>query len=295
MGRKTGIDWTDHTFNPWWGCTKVSPACDNCYAEGVAHRFGTVWGAGQARRTFGDKHWREPELWDKAAALHGTPRRVFCASMADVFDNEVPQAWRDRLWALIERTPNLRWQLLTKRIGNVAKMIPERWANGLPPNVWLGITVVNPEEYARDVWKLLAINCAVHFLSMEPLLAQVDLACVPRHEPGDGWTFFDNPLTGFRAHKCGGIHGNKVDWVIVGGESGKEARPMQADWVRAMRDQCLAAGVPFFFKQWGEWAPNWLNDDAGQKIPGSEWMDRQGKLIAGDTLDGAAWKQFPEA
>src|SRR3990167_7551738 len=143
MGTTTAIAWTHSTFNPWWGCTKVSPACDACYAEAWAKRVGQkVWGAGAPRRYFGDAHWREPLKWERAAQKDGEPHRVFCASMADVFDNEVGQEHRERLWALIRSTPHLTWQLLTKRIGNALAMLPADFGPDTYPHVWVGMTVV---------------------------------------------------------------------------------------------------------------------------------------------------------
>jgi protein gp37 len=144
------------------------------------------------------------------------------------------------------------------------------------PNVWIGATVVNQEEADRDIPKLLSVPAAKRFLSMEPLLGPVDLT---------------NYLAANALHEIDG--GPRLDWVIVGGESGPKARPMHPDWARSLRNQCQAAGVPFLFKQWGEFAPNWFNDDANQKIPGSEWIERMGKKVAGRLLDGREWNGFP--
>lgn len=236
-------------------------------------------------------------------------RRVFCASLADVFDNEVPRQWRIDLFRLILDTPNLDWLLLTKRIGNAAKMLqdtaecigPMMDANDRYrplPNVWIGATIVNQAEADRDIPKLLKVPAAVRFVSMEPLLGPVDLGrhiwkcCgnpAPGH-PGDGWMQPPDP-----PECCCDLDRSGLHWVIVGGESGQKARPMHIDWARSLRDQCAADDVPFLFKQWGEWAPNWLNDDNGQKIAGSEWMDKMGKNAAGRLLDGALHNEFPEA
>lgn len=242
MSENSKIEWTHHTFNPWWGCAKVSPGCDHCYAERDAGRFtpGTVlWGVDAGRREFGDKHWSEPLKWNARAAKEGTRYRVFCASMADVFDKNAPAGARERLWSLIEQTPHLDWLLLTKRIGNVGRMIPDRWSTMLPRNVWLGISVVNQDEADRDIPKLLAVKAHVRWLSMEPLLGPVDLDRVYVAAPGERW----------------------IDWVVVGGESGPKARPMHPDWARALRDQCTVAGVQFLFKQWGEWMPTIRDGD----------------------------------
>jgi protein gp37 len=240
MAENSKIEWTDHTFNPWIGCTKVSPGCDNCYAatqDSFRKWTPEGWG-GPRKRT---KTWDDPKKWNDAHsaffAQHGRRQRVFCASLADVFDNEVPNDWRLDLFALIVATPNLDWLLLTKRIGNVKNMVADIMWKHLP-HVWLGATIVNQEEADRDIPKLLATPAAVRFLSMEPLLGPVDL---PQAKSFG--------LHGFGQHAPG------VDWVICGGESGPKARPMYRPWVVSLRDQCAAAGVPFLFKQWGEWLP----------------------------------------
>jgi protein gp37 len=238
MAENSKIEWTDHTFNPWTGCTKVSPGCDHCYAEGWAKRSGTVkWGDAPRRRTT-EANWRLPLKWNAQAEREGRRFRVFCASLADVFDNTAPALWRQELMSLIVRTPNLDWQLLTKRIGNAKRMLSDAsMHDGLlltandeyrpPANLWIGATIVNREELLRDAEKLKATPASVRFWSVEPLLE--DLGVIPRDL--------------------------LPDWVIVGGESGPGARPMHPDWARSLRDQCAAAGVPFLFKQWGEWTP----------------------------------------
>src|SRR5690242_8701647 len=149
MGKDSAIEWTDHTFNPWWGCDEISPACDFCYAKAWARRLGMseLWEG--ERRTFGEKHWSEPLKWNAEAARAGRRARVFCVSMGDIFDNKAPAAERERLWRLIEATPHLTWQLLTKRIGNAAKMLPEEWLERPRENVWLGATIANQEEADR--------------------------------------------------------------------------------------------------------------------------------------------------
>lgn len=226
MAEKTGIAWTDSTFNPWIGCTKVGPGCDNCYAEALMDKrwHKVQWGAGKPRSRTSDANWRTPLFWESQheafALMHGRRRRVFCASLSDVFDNEAPPQWRGDLWALVKATPHLDWLILTKRIGNVRGMAP---AEGLPPNVWLGATIVNQEEYDRDAHKLLAVPASVRFLSVEPMLEPI------RAAPSIG----------------------AFDWVIVGGESGKAARPIEREWIDSLHDQCAWFGVPFFFKQWG--------------------------------------------
>ena len=258
MAENTKIEWTDHTFNPWEGCQKVGPGCDHCYAETRNARFagGTAinWGPGAPRRRTSASNWALPKRWnaqsDTFMAQHGRRQRVFCASLADVFDNAVDPQWRADLFALIAATPNLDWLLLTKRIGNVRGMLAELAHGNDPdlslldmmplPNVWIGATVVNQEEADRDIPKLLAVPARVRFLGMEPLLGPVSFEGMfanPR-----------NPADGTNALEA-------LDWVIVGGESGPSARPMHPDWASSLRDQCEAAGVPFLFKQWGEWKP----------------------------------------
>lgn len=221
MAENSGIEWTTHTFNPWIGCTKVSAACDFCYAEAWDNRFGGErWGP-HAQRTR-TKTWGNPVKWNRQAAESGVRPRVFCASLADVFDNHrsIPDAWRRELWALIRQTPNLDWLLLTKRPQNIERFLPDDWGNGYQ-NVWLGATVEDQKEYDRRVRHLTAVPAVVHFLSMEPLQGPVDL------RGADG-----------------------LEWVIVGGESGNHYREAKADWFRSLRDQCASAGVPFLFKQW---------------------------------------------
>jgi len=260
MGENSKIEWCDHTFNPFVGCTKISPACDHCYAEGWAKRTGgaNLW-QGERRRTT-DANWRQPLKWNREAEASGVRRKVFCASLADVFDNQVPVEWRTDLWRLIRETPHLDWLLLTKRPQNIAKMLPGPLStHPWPwPNVWLGTTVENQEEADRRIPHLLAVPAAVRFLSCEPLLGELNL------EP-----YFD----------C-------IDWVIAGGESGPNARPPMIRWARTLREQCWAYHVPFFFKQWGEFAPD---DPAAEHTA----MRRVGKKKAGALLDGREWRQFP--
>lgn len=272
MVERTVIEWADHTFNPWEGCQKVGLGCDHCYAETRNARFagGTPlnFGPGAPRRRTSAANWQTPLRWqaDAAAflAAHGRRQRVFCASLADVFDNAVYSEWRADLALLILKTPDLDWLLLTKRIGNAAAMLEAMFGDQVPANVWLGATIVNQAEADRDVPKLLATPAARHFLSMEPLLGPVDLRRIRNAaEPGGPL----NGLTGYQALTSAGGKGvgyyfaeddepiARLDWVIVGGESGRDARPMHFTWVRSLRDQCAAAGVPFLFKQWGEWAP----------------------------------------
>lgn len=269
MAENSAIEWTHHTFNAWIGCTKVGPGCDHCYAETLATtRLGVPWGPGAPRRRTASSTWSQPRRWNNRAARAGIRQRVFCSSLADVFDNEVPAEWRADLFQMIRETPALDWLLVTKRIGNVAKMADP--LGGLPWNVWLGATIVNQAEADRDVPKLLATLASKRFLSMEPLLGPVDLSGVPAIGRA-GWLC---PLTG--KHQLQPVHadhsGPCLDWIIVGGESGSEARPMHPDWARSLRDQCAAADVPFLFKQWGEWAPT---SSADIYCHGAEKRERQ--------------------
>lgn len=314
MAENTKIEWTDHTFNPWEGCQKVGPGCDHCYAETRNARFagGTAinWGPGAPRRRTSASNWELPKRWnaqsDTFMAQHGRRQRVFCASLADVFDNAVDPQWRADLFALIAATPNLDWLLLTKRIGNVGNMLPVPFDfDRHYPNVWIGATVVNQAEADRDIPKLLDVPVRVRFLSMEPLLDGVSIK--PWLQP----KFFHggralNGRAMVQSHPS-----ERLDWVIVGGESGPGARPMHPDWARSLRDQCAAAGVPFLFKQWGEWLPakegrsitgrtlvlegsapftdnpQWHGFEDGQQVA------RVGKKAAGRLLDGRTWDGFP--
>lgn len=329
MSANTRIEWADHTFNPWVGCTKVGPGCDHCYAEGWAKRAGSASGVvwGSERRRTSVSNWNQPLRWDaQAAKLYGfsecpgcgwrgatdvessrlqvceacgtrmvTARpRVFCASLADVFDNQVPPEWRADLFRLIANTPHLDWLLLTKRIGNARTMIAEAaatvefgddgiapWTSSNPwPNVWVGATVVNQDEADRDIPKLLATPACVRFLSVEPMLGPISL---------DGW-----PIYGEDERRM-------IAWVICGGESGPHARPMHPDWARSLRNQCAAACVPFLFKQWGEWGPRHELQAAHPGISGKLWhafdpdtsVCRIGKKDSGRLLDGMEHNGFP--
>lgn len=247
---KTNISWTDYTFSGWWGCTQVGPGCLHCFAEALDHRTGgDHWGAGVERRLTSDRNWNEPLRWNRMAAERGAPFKVFASSMCDVFDNEVPQEWRERLWVLIEATPHLRWQILTKRIGNAAGMLPHWWGDGrFPSNVGVMATVVNQQEADRDIPKLLILKAARRVpwvgLSIEPMLGPVNLCNVAGRVvrmPEE-----HNHFDALRAENGG------VDWVICGGESGPHARMMDPDWARSLRDQCQEAGTPFFMKQMTE-------------------------------------------
>ncbi|CAJ2780981.1 Bacteriophage protein gp37 [Burkholderia pseudomallei] len=317
MSENSKIEWCDHTFNPWEGCQKVGPGCDHCYAEARNARFGggsaVNWGAGAPRRRTSVANWRKPLAWNAAHerffAAQGRRQRVFCASLADVFDNAIDPAWRRDLFDLIVDTPNLDWLLLTKRIGNVQQMVQAATlCDLLPSNVWLGATIVNQEEAERDIPKLLAVPARVRFLSMEPLLGPVDLV-----SSGALWSDMNGNIVNAPSR---GLRG--VDWVIAGGESGHGARPMHPDWARSLRDQCAAADVPFLFKQWGEHSlaydrdrddPDYRRCDRMARLPGRwinlagghgfngervHYAERVGKKAAGRLLDGRTHNEFPE-
>jgi protein gp37 len=323
VAETTEISWTDMTFNPWWGCEKVSPACRGCYAERDAHRYRpdvTLWGPGSVRQVASDAYWRGPLKWARAARAAGVRKRVFCASMADVFEaREDLDAPRARLWALIEATPELDWLLLTKRPENVASMVPAAWlaavdprrlvAMGWPRNVILGTTVEDQEHAELRIPHLLRVPARTRFLSVEPLLGHV--AYLDRY-------FFLNggstagPFSDALGRRRGGggpggqmitsIPSHDIAWVIVGGESGPGARPMDPEWARAVRDACIGGerafhgchpGVAFHFKQWGEWGPAHPGGAARVQIvdmPGGT-MHRVGKK-AGRELDGRTWDEF---
>lgn len=301
--KESKIEWCDNTWNPWWGCTKVSDGCKNCYAETLSNRYGkSLWGPKGTRELRSDSYWNQPLNWNKAA--QGAPRRprVFCASMADVFEDR-PElvSWRLCLFDLIRQTPNLDWLLLTKRPENVVRMIADcqclaeggdpteyaawigqhgedfpqtevgdwlnEWTGERPPsNVWIGTSVENQEVADKRVPELLKIPAVVRFLSIEPLLGPVDLlaagAIVAKGAIG---------YNGRGQEQEADWRDKRVDWVIVGGESGPGARPMEESWVRSIREECIDADLPLLFKQWGG-----VN-----------------KKATGRILDGITWDQFP--
>lgn len=285
MGETTAIKWTDHTFNPWWGCERVSPGCQHCYAEAFAKRTGNdVWGKNADRRHFGPKHWLEPVTWNRKAEEAGMPALVFAASMADVFeDRRDLDEDRARLFELIEATPWLRWQLLTKRPELVLELVPPRWlipqrvalgygqdpaeldqlarSSPWPANAWIGTTVEDQQRADARIHELVKIPAPVRFLSCEPLLGPLDLsgwlglewmealrppgALLSRRGEG-GWG-----MDLFEAIARSEGRRPLVSWVIVGGESGPGHRVMDAEHAADVCDQVLAAELPLFFKQWG--------------------------------------------
>jgi protein gp37 len=235
--KNSSIEWTHHTFNPWIGCTQVSLACDHCYAMVMMdHRYHRVeWGAGKPRIRTTRDYWRQPLKWNREAIAADIRERVFCASLADVFDGEMPEVlseWRAELWRLIEQTPQLDWLLLTKRPGNILRFAP--WHDGWPHNVWVGTSVESEEWAQRRLPVLSKVPAAVRFVSAEPLLEKFSLADY------------------------------EIDWLIAGGESGKGFRDLNPDHVRSLRDQCGARNIAFFFKQWGGRTPK----IAGRELDG---------------------------
>lgn len=270
MAKNSLIEWTTHTFNPWWGCTKVSPACKHCYAETFAKRVGqTVWGKNSPRRFLSDQNWAEPLKWNARAQASGQRARVFCASMADVFEDRSDLlAHRIRQWHLIDATPHLDWQILTKRPELIASQVP--WGDHWPRNVWIGTTIESQEYAAERLPYLAALPAAVRFVSAEPLLGPIDI------EP---WI-------------------EHIDWVITGGESGHHARPSSPSWFRDLRDACIASSTAFHFKQWGDWAPCQgapLGRARMETVADGTTMVRVGKKQAGRTLDGRTWDELPAA
>lgn len=346
MAENSKIQWTHHTFNPWRGCTKVSPGCAHCYAETLSGRNPKtlgVWGPNGTRVVAAESYWREPLKWDAAAKTAGERHRVFCASLADVFEdwqrpmvdsqgremqrggnwprNDGPCSAagpvtmgdvRKRLFLLIAATPNLDWLLLTKRPEGITHRIVEAqykmtdpelgaWTEAIERNVWLGTSVENQAVADERIPLLLTAPAAVHFLSMEPLLSEVRLK--PEWMPHK----FNREPSCDHCETCVGRpgwlesrpdrHGPFVSWVIVGGESGPGARPMHPDWARSLRDQCRAAGVPFHFKQWGEFIHPHPTELRLSPAPVTEWegimIQRVGKKEAGRLLDGRTWDELP--
>lgn len=254
------IEWTDHTFNPWVGCTKVSPGCAHCYAERLNNRMGWAhWGDSAERVRTASATWDQPHRWDRQAQKSGHRAKVFCASLADWLDGKVPTRWLVELLALVGSTPHLDWLLLTKRpeqwkwrMGEArcaGSAIARAWLEGdAPANVWLGTSIEDQPRAEERIPEIVEIPARVKFLSVEPLLGPLDLS----------YWLTESIVP-------------QVRWVIVGGESGPGAREMRPEWVRALRAECAAAGVAFFFKQWGG--------------------VRKGE--AGRTLDGKTYDQFP--
>jgi protein gp37 len=228
MAKETAISWTKSTFNPWIGCTKIGPGCDDCYAWAGDVRFhaGKHWGAGAPRSRTTPRNWKKPLSWDREAAETGEFWPVFCASQADVFDNEVDPSWREDLWELIRACPNLTWQLVTKRAPNILDMLPHDWGAGWK-NVWLIATVVTQKEFERDWPRLSQIPAAKRGLSIEPQIEEIDIT----------W----NPVS------------MMPDWIICGGESSQFGKSREFDiaWAERLRNDCQRENIAFFMKQLG--------------------------------------------
>ncbi len=322
MADTTKIPWCDATFNPWIGCTKISPGCDNCYAErDFDHRRHFVeWGRCKARRRTSDANWKKPLAWNRKCEREGRRMTVFAGSLCDVGDPEAPQEWFDDLVNLACNTPRLTWLFLTKRPETLAR----RWqsfgirypANVLPgcdaarnlppwplPNVWMGTTVENQAAVDERIPMIDTIPSAGCFISVEPMLGPVDISrflvrfrCFNCHD------ISLSRVDGFVCPSCGeeclGSHhfSPSVDWVICGGETGPNARPMHPDWPMLLRDQCREAEVPFFFKQWGEWAPagKRIFENARMVLMGDKAFYHIGKDAAGGLLDGQRHHELPE-
>jgi protein gp37 len=315
MAQDSKIEWTTHTFNPWRGCTKVSAGCKNCYADTLSKRNPSVlgiWGPKGTRVIASESMWREPIKWNDDAKKRGVRERVFCASLADVFEGwetmpvgvySMIRNARARLFRLIEATPSLDWLLLTKRPENIIKQVrevyddclvePGKW---LPANVWLGTSVENQATADERIPHLLRVPAAVRFLSMEPLLMPVNIRSIEIDDEVRTVLF---PLTGeviFEGRnepaplKGGGIH-----WVIVGGESGPNARPCNIDYIRSVVEQCWVAGVPVFVKQLGarlvdhripaDWRSGW---------PEGSCRDERGHVMILRDPKGGDMSEWPE-
>lgn len=258
MAAQTGIAWTDSTYNSWWGCTKVGPACDDCYAEGVDRRTGeNHWGHGTPRRRVSENARNEPYRWQRNAAkflaAHGRRQRVFTLSMGDLFDNEVPDEWRGDHIHTMESCDLLDWQICTKRVSNIAKMVPHSWHGQWPRHVGVLITIVTQAEADRDVPRLLGLKGRFG-------IPWVGISYEPAQEAVD-WTEF---LDGKRNFNTLGeditpaiVKNPTLDWIIFGGKSGPKwnDRPFSLDWARQTRDQCAEYGTAFFFKQVAAFRP----------------------------------------
>lgn len=243
MGENSKISWTHHTFNPWIGCTKIAAGCANCYADAqdkLRKWTANGWGAGQPRKRTSEANWKQPLKWDREAKEAGERRRVFCASLADWLDAEVPDTWRADLFALIEATPNLDWLLLTKRIGNEqdTPWLHWAWERGLR-NIWAGVSIAEQQDAETLIPTLMGCPAAVHFISVEPLISKVDLREVLAYE-GDEYGLLYSFAT---------VCPPSTFWVIIGGESGGKRREMPIEAARSMIEQCKSVGIPVFIKQ----------------------------------------------
>jgi protein gp37 len=269
MGENSKIEWCDHTFNPWIGCQKVSPGCDHCYAE-AQNAFrkwnGGTWGPHAPRKRTSVNYWKQPFKWNSEAVEfnqeHGHRPRVFCASLADIFDNKAPSSWREDLFALIRECDQLNWLLLTKRPQNILKMLPSDWGDGYP-NVWLGMTAEDQPHFDQQWNHLQKIPALIKFISYEPAIGPLRL---PAYDP-------------------------LPDWLISGGESGGGARPVKRRWIRVVIADCREHDVAVFHKQWGSYRNNPLVAKRGMTIEEAKLLDKYGK--GGGLVDGELVREFP--
>jgi protein gp37 len=293
----TSIEWAHHTANIWWGCYEVHPGCDNCYAKKLANRYhgpDMLWQQSGPRMLI-KSVWKDLARYQKKAEQAGERHFVFINSMSDIFEKEMPVVnfdhtptnittadLREKLFELIPTMPNLIFLLLTKRPSNIMKMVPPSWIWQPPKNMMYGISVVDQQTYDTLMPQFISIE-GRKFLSMEPLLADINLAPVKWREPFPGTRNYANQNDWLE----------EIDWVIVGGESGHNARPMDPNWVRNIKERCdkrtdMARPwpLPFFFKQWGEWYPD-------EQIGGTAGYLKNGKKLSGSLLDGKEYKEFP--
>lgn len=295
MGEHTAIEWTDATWNPWMGCTKVSPACQNCYAERDMKRYGRDFS--KITRT-SNKTFNSPLTWKD-------PKKVFVCSWSDFFHKDVPRDWREEAMAIMEKCDHHTFLLLTKRPENIVPFTKHRWRDW-PANVWIGTTVENQEMADKRIPELLrVVGAEVRFVSMEPLCDAVDLenVAVPVEEDQLRRGCFDgSKFNALNKYDEDHFHNppSSLNWVIVGGESGPYARPLHPQWVRILRDQCACHSIPFLFKQWGEYIAHpvsdatWPNGQLVKPFLDPVKFERVGRKNAGCELDGKTHKESPD-
>lgn len=358
MGENSAIEWTDHTWNLWEGCEKVSPGCKHCYAERERDHWLKIveWGPMGQRKMMSMPTINAPLKWDKECKRLGKRRRVFTMSLGDFFEdwngiiinhkkeqlfntehemfvaNPIGNAVAVRIeeirkigFEIMTRSTNLDFLVLTKRPENVMRMVPSEWRHQWPAHVWMGTSVENQEYADKRIPHLLEIPSRVHFLSMEPLLGKVDLSafvlkqdlfncqkCGEEFASGEADRNGRHPYCGGQGDPEGFVYHTQIDWVIVGGESGDDARPMHPSWPLGIRDLCINADIRFFFKQWGEWESVVVEDEhlepemirvdtegrdltdlAGLWDESDAFLRRVGKKKAGRLLDGREWNEVP--
>lgn len=311
MGLSTGISWTDATWNPWQGCTKVSPGCEHCYMFRDMKRYGRD---GSIVVRSSDATFKLPTKRKRSGehAIHDG-WKVFVCSWSDFF-HERADRWRPDAWTIIRSRPGVIFQLVTKRPERIKDCLPDDWGDGWP-NVWILTTAENQHYADLRIPELLNVPAAVRGVSIEPMLGPIDLRAIG---VGEATGIYTDALRGLTLDPFGNVlhRGAALDWAIAGGESGPKSRPIHPDWVRSLRDQCVEASVAFHFKQWGEWSPSSANGhdygegvflpsgdfiaangiDDGDDVPPLDslpWMFRVGVKQSGRTLDGRVWDQFP--